>query len=293
MAGNSIPSQQSYLETGKGEANRARRLNMIKRAKRYLTIYWRYFKQYWKSRLVYKGDFVTGLIAQTIATATSIAFISIIYSQTRTVAGWSYYEVLFLLGYGGIIFQLHNIFFFGTHFLGDHIRTGRFDRLLLRPLDVLFQLYSQHLSDDDVSSLFIQTALLIWAGSRLGITLSPITLAYGILSILSGVMVLCGLFLAFVTVSFWSGRSDAMTRIIFEFSNFRKYPLSIYAGGIKILLTTLIPIAFASFFPATYLLQKPGYSQMKTLTLVIGPVIFFLAYRFWKFGLQHYSSTGS
>ncbi|MFB6158835.1 MAG: ABC-2 family transporter protein [Candidatus Nanohalobium sp.] len=52
-------------------------------------------------------------------------------------------------------------------------------------------------------------------------------------------------------------------------------------------------LLFASFFPATFLLDKPGWTNWQIASIIAGPVFYLIAYRFWKFGLSRYSSTGS
>jgi len=42
--------------------------------RKYLSIYWLYFNQYWKTRLVYKTLFAVGFIAQLVNLGASLAF---------------------------------------------------------------------------------------------------------------------------------------------------------------------------------------------------------------------------
>jgi ABC-2 type transport system permease protein len=262
--------------------------------RKYLRFYWMYFTQFWKSRLVYKADFLLGFVGQLVSIAVSLSFITLLYTQTRAIAGWSYHEVLFLTGLGGFIMNLHHIFFFGIYRLGDEfIVSGKMDRVLLRPLNPLFQVYADHIADDDVSKLIVNAALLVWVVPKVGVELTPLNALYFLASVVSGVMIFAAIYLAFATTAFWSGRSRAAIRIIFRLSDFRKYPYTIYGTAVQVVLVTLVPIAFASFFPASYLLRKPGFPILKLVTVVAGPVAFLLAYRFWTYGLTKYNSTGS
>jgi ABC-2 type transport system permease protein len=97
----------------------------------------------------------------------------------------------------------------------------------------------------------------------------------------------------FSTTAFWTGTSRSAVWLFFRVSNFRKYPFEIFALSIQVVLVTLIPIAFASYFPASFLLGKEGFETWKLVTPLVGPLFYFLAYEFWKYGLSKYSSTGS
>jgi len=108
----------------------------IQGLKKYATIYWLYFKQYWKSRLVYKTDFVLGASSQLISVIVSLAFLTLVFTQIENLQGWTFNEMLFLAGFGGTVIFTQNVFFFNIIRLGEeYLITGDFDRLLVRPLN--------------------------------------------------------------------------------------------------------------------------------------------------------------
>ena len=262
--------------------------------RKHLSIYWLYFRQYWKSRLVYKTDFVLGFTAQAISLVMSLAFLTLIFTRVESINGWSFNEMLLLAGIGGFVMNLHHVFLFNVYRLGSKfVVRGKLDRLLLRPLNPLFQVYADDVSDNNISKLVANAALIVYASSQLAIQIGLTQLLYGFLAILSGVLVFAGVFLIFSTTAFWTGKSRSAMWLVFQISDFRKYPYSIYQLPVQALLVTLVPLAFASFFPATYFLGKPGWQKWQTASLVAGPVFYFLAYRFWLFGLSRYNSTGS
>ena len=262
--------------------------------KKHLLIYRKFFVTYMKSRLVYKTDFILGLVSQTINLSISLAFLTLIFTQVESIQGWTFNEMLFLAGFGGVVLNLHHVFFFRLYSLGkDHILSGTMDRFLVRPLNPLYQVFASGISDDNISKLIANFALLLYASSQIGIEFGIVKLVYGILAVISGVLIIGGIFLLLSTTAFWTGRSREVFWLFFRISDFRKYPFGIYNSAMQIILVTLIPIAFAAFFPATYFLQKGQWAEAQLIALVAGPVFYLLAYQFWKFGLSNYSSTGS
>jgi len=244
--------------------------------------------------MVYKKDFVLGMAAQLVSMTTALAFLTLVFTQVNSIQGWSFNELLLLAGFSGFVMNLHHIFLFNIYRLGeDYIVKGGMDRLLLRPLNPLFQLYADDVSDNNVSKFIANGALIIYSSIQIGLEVGLVNLLGGIGFIFSGVLVFAAAFLAFATTAFWTGKSDAAIWLIFQLSDFRKYPYNIYGTAIKVLLVSLVPIAFASFFPVTFLLEKQGWKFWQVISLVAGPVFYFMAYKFWKYGLSQYSSTGS
>lgn len=262
--------------------------------KKHLLVYWHYFKQYWKSRLVYKTDFILGFTAQAISLGMSLAFLTLIFTQVENINGWTFNEMLLLAGIGGFIMNLHHIFLFNVYNLGEEfVVKGKLDRLLLRPLNPLFQVYAGDVSDNNISKFIANIALIIYAASQLSLSIGLWEIFYAIAAIISGVLVFAGIFLIFATTGFWTGKSQSAMWLVFQISDFRKYPYTIYQLPIQALLTTLIPLAFASFFPATFFLEKPGWTNWQIISIFAGPAFYFIAYKFWLYGLSNYSSTGS
>jgi len=223
-----------------------------------------------------------------------VAFLTLVFTQIENLQGWTFNEMLFLSGFGGAVIFTQNVFLFNIIRVGeDYIISGDLDRFLLRPLNTLFQVYADSVHDNNIPKMIANFALMFYAGYQIGLTPDLITLIYAAFSMLSGMLVAASIYLLFSSTAFWTGTSRNAVWLIFRLSNFRKYPIEIFALAIQGLLVTLVPLAFASFFPASYILGKEGFEAWKLITPFIGPVFFYIAYRFWKLGLNNYSSTGS
>ncbi len=262
--------------------------------RKYLSIYLMYFKQYWKTRLVYKTDFLVGFTAQLVNLTTSLAFLTLLFTQVDSINGWTFNEMLFLAGVGGVIMNFHHIFLFNMYNLEDYVVEGKMDRFLVRPLSPLFQVYADDVSDNNLSKFIVNIALIIYASNQIGLSLlTPENIVYGIIALISGAMVFAATYMFFATTAFWTGRSRSAIYLIFRLSDYRRYPYGIYSLPIQAVLVTLIPIAFASFFPATFFLGRESWFTWQVASIVAGPVLYSLSLAFWKFGLSNYSSTGS
>ena len=278
----------SESENYRGEESR------ISGVKKHIQVYRKFLVMYLKSRLIYKADFVLGFTSQLISLITTVAFISLLFTQVESIQGWTFNEILLLAGFSGLILNLHHVFLFSLYSLGeDYIISGRMDRYFVRPLNMLFQVFARYISDDNISKFLANIVIVAYAWNQIGMALTLQKALYLVTSVFTGVMVIGSIFLVFGTTAFWTGRSKAVFWLFFRVSDFRKYPYSIFSQPIQILLITLIPIAFSSFFPVTFLLGMDSWRNWQIASLLVGPVFYLCAYRFWKFGLSRYSSTGS
>ncbi|MBI4164731.1 MAG: ABC-2 family transporter protein, partial [Acidobacteria bacterium] len=99
-----------------------------------------YFAQYAKVRMAYKADFFIAVFSSMTATVLGFGFVLVLFCKIPKLQDWSFYEVLFLYGFSLIPLGLFNILSWNLYEFGDlYIIQGRFDRILLRPVDTLFQ----------------------------------------------------------------------------------------------------------------------------------------------------------
>jgi ABC-2 type transport system permease protein len=73
--------------------------------------------------------------------------------------------------------------------------------------------------------------------------------------------------------------------------------MTIYPNWLRMFFTYAIPFIFINYYPALYFLDKPDPLGFPPFAPFIAPLVagllFFIAMRMWRFGLNHYQSTGS
>src|SRR2546427_752100 len=107
--------------------------------KRHLRLFLLYFVQYTKVRLAYRADFFIAFFSSMGATVLGFGFLLVLFTKIPRLEDWSFYEVLFLYGFSLIPLGLFNVISWNLYEFGDlYIIQGRFDRILLRPVDSLF-----------------------------------------------------------------------------------------------------------------------------------------------------------
>ncbi len=244
--------------------------------KRHAVLFFAYFAQYAKVRVSYRGDFFISAGTSMTATIFSLGFVLVLFARIPSLASWRMEEVLFLYGFSLIPFGLFNVLSLNLYEFGaTYIMEGKFDRVLLRPLSSLFQVLFETFRIESLQEVILGLGVVVWASRRLHYhwhVLDVLLLAF---FALCGGVIYISVFLFLSTFSFC------------------RYPLSIYSGYIKFVLSWIIPFGFATFYPASRLLGRPEFRIYAPLIPVVAAVTFALAATSWRIGLRRYSSTGS
>jgi ABC-2 type transport system permease protein len=260
---------------------------------RYLNLYWHFLIQRLKVLMEYRASFILGATSTIVWQASSIAAVWVVMQQVPSLNGWSYDEVLLVYGLVTLSKSINHMFADNLWTVGRvYIRSGGFERFLVRPIDPLFHLLADRFCQDGVGNFLVGVALVLRSSITLGIEWTVPSLAMLIVGVLSGGFIFIALNLITCVAAFWIVDSVPVTRLVFDNHLFAQYPLTIYPKAISILLTWVIPYGFASFYPASYLLNREA-GNIAWIAPFVAAVLLFIGYRLWQFGLKHYSGTGT
>jgi ABC-2 type transport system permease protein len=261
--------------------------------RRYANLYWQFLINRLKILMEYRVNFIIGASSTIFLQAAGLLTIWVVMSQIPSLNGWSFDEVLLIYGLVTLAKSINHMFADNLWTVGQsYIRTGGFDRFLVRPIDPLFHLLADRFCHDGIGNFLVGSALVISASKGIQIGWTPAHISYLIVAVISGGLIFIALNLITCVSAFWIMDSVPVMRLVFDNHLFAQYPLTIYPKAIGIWLTWIIPYGFASFYPASHLL---GYNigYLAWLGPVIAVVLVIFAYRVWLFGLKHYSGTGS
>ncbi len=260
---------------------------------RYLALYRHFLFQRFKILLEYRVNFIIGMASTVIQQSAWLLTIWVVMRQAPALAGWGLSEVMLVYGLVTLAQSLNHMFADNLWIIGwGYVRSGQFDRFLVRPIDPLFHLLADRFCHDGLGHFATGAVLVGAALVQLQIALTPLTALYLAAAVLSGGVIFFALNLITATTAFWIVESIPITQMVFNMHEFAKYPLTIYHQGIRVLLTWIIPYGFASFYPASYLLGR-DVGALAWLGPVVAAVLAVISYRVWQFGLKHYAGTGS
>jgi ABC-2 type transport system permease protein len=241
----------------------------------------------------YRANFLIGASSTIFLQASSLLTIWVVMRQVPSLNGWTFDEVLLIYGLITLSKSINHMFADNLWTLGrQYIRSGGFDRFLVRPIDPLFHLLADRFCHDGIGNFLVGLALVTHSTRALGLLGNPATLLYLVVAVLSGGLIFVALNLITCVSSFWLMDSVPVTRAVFDNHLFAQFPLTIYPRAVSILLTWLIPYGFASFYPASHLLGR-DVGALAWAGPVVAAGLLLAGYRFWQFGLRHYGGTGS
>ncbi len=260
----------------------------------YPSLYWLFLKNRIKILMEYRMNFLIGATSTIMMQGAGLLAVWVIMSQIPDLNGWTLPQVLLIYGMITLSKSINHMFADNLWTLGrDYVRTGQFDRFMVRPVDPLFHLLADRFCHDGIGNFLVGGALVGIAAGQLGIAWTPATILYLVVMVLSGGVIFIALNLMTCVSAFWIMDSVPVTRVVFEMHEFAKYPLSIYPRAIGLLLTWAIPFGFASYFPAARLMGLTTPAWQAYGAPVVAGVLFVIALQVWRFGLRHYGSTGT
>ncbi len=230
-----------------------------------------------------------------------ITFITfwVIINKFTDIDGWGFKDISILYGLNLLTYAISGVlFWYSIYHLEQYVTSGQLDRALIRPLGIIPQLVCQRFGDTFLGQILVTLIFLVPAiWHQLAMDFSVLKVFYIIIAVLSGVLIQGGAVIFVGALSFKYLRSMGFGEIFYyQLRNFTHYPLSIYPGFIKIVLTFIFPWAFINYYPSLIITNRAG----STFDFVLGMLVPLVALLFFGLsvyvfnrGLRLYSSAGN
>lgn len=261
---------------------------------RALYIYYRLISQQMKALLSYQTDFLITIAAVVITQGLGFIFLSVVYGKIPHIQGWSFWEAAFIYATVVFIEGVSSFFFNGMWVIGGLVNKGEMDRLLIRPVSPVMQVFTSHIGLGGAGGILIGGAMIIQALRHIQLEWTFEKLVMVVILLLSAIVIRVSIILAACCQTFWTGSANtSFAHMIHTLGDFAKYPISIYSLGVQALITVIVPFAFISFFPATYLFGKEDWGGYGLLAPVVALYTAIMALWIFKSGLKRYQSAGN
>lgn len=261
--------------------------------KKYIKLYPAFVSRNLQASMEYKVDFFLGIVANILQQSLGLIFIWVIFSHIPKIEGWGFYQIGLIYGLAAIPSGLAE-FFLNTvwNLPSYYINQGNLDRVLIRPLNPLYTIVADGIEPHGLGFVIFGTGMVVYSLIHLHIPFTVLKVIYLIVAALSGAIIYFSINLFMATVAFWFIDVMSTMVMVHHLNEFAKYPLTIYHKAIQILITWVVPFAFTSFYPASYLLDKEAYKNFALITPLVAVIAFAIAYTFWNIGLKKYQSAG-
>lgn len=264
--------------------------------KRYLRLYRALISQFFKMVLQSKVDFLMGLFGFFFTQISGILFLYLVFEQIPDLQGWSLEQLVFIYGFAQIPRGIDHLFTDNIWMVAWRlVINGDFDRYMLRPMNVFFQVIAEKLQPDALGELLVGTILVVYSSIKGVVVLDAVHIALFVVSVLAGALIYTSIKLLFASLAFWVKRSGPFLQLAYEMAEFAKYPTEIYAKALRFVITWIIPFAFVAYLPAGYFLGAGAGNHMGVIAIecAIAAVFWLIAYAVFHKGINIYESAGN
>lgn len=259
----------------------------------HLKLLMEYFKQYMKTRMAYRGDFLVQFISNLFSQALNLVFVLVVFQHTQSLHGWAQYEVIFIYGYFLIPWAIFSSFFNLWSFNDRYIIKGELDRVLTRPVHSLVQVIMETMTPESLVGVLTGAIVMGIAGWQLALTWSWIDLLLLLFFTAGSVMIYAGIYITLTSISLYTDSKSDIQPIIYNIGNYGRYPTNIYNRIIQFILTWVLPFAFVGFYPASFFLDHGEWKVYAWLTPVVGLIYLGIGILCWTRGIKHYRGAGN
>jgi ABC-2 type transport system permease protein len=220
------------------------------------------------------------------------------FDRFGSLGVWSLPEVALLYGMANSSFAIAEVLGRGFDDFSAQVKSGEFDRLLLRPRSTAFQIVARYVWLSKLGWFAQGVVVLVWAGAALDVTWTVPKVALLLAAILSGAATFAGLFVLQATLCFWTTESlEVMATVTYGGVQTTQYPIAVYAKWFRRFFTFVVPLACMNYFPSLAItgradpLGTPAW--VPWASPLVGFAFLFVTLRLWQFGVRHYRSTGT
>jgi ABC-2 type transport system permease protein len=243
--------------------------------------------------MMFRGDFFVWSLVELFWMSVNLLLVAVIYRHTTTVAGWSKYEMMLLVGTSLMIQRLLMGFFWSSIFeIGRNVRTGNFDFFLAQPGNIMFMATTRKLDPDGLVNSVLAAGVVVYAAGQLGLRPSPADLALYAGLVGCGLVIHYSILVLSISPVFWLTSAQGVEGGYFTLTEFSRLPREAFKGVTSFLFVWLLPVVVVSNAPARVLLH--GFEPRWALWLLaLAATWLALAVFVFHRGLRRYASASS
>jgi ABC-2 type transport system permease protein len=245
------------------------------------------------NELEYRLNFWSLLVLQLFWLIWSAVGVRIPFLYADRLAGWSYPELLvvlgmfhFMKGYQSLVLEPN------LSQMSEYVRLGTLDYILTKPIDSQFMVSLRNLGLSYWADPFLSLGLIGYGLWTMGYLPSLLNAGAFVLITLAAMIVLYSLSLAIQSLTFWLVNLEGADTLVDTLVEAGRFPIAFFNGWLRYVLTAILPVALVTTFPAQALLGR-GPDWMAPLAVAIALASFIVASAFWRFALRSYTSASS
>lgn len=252
-----------------------------------------FFRIGFMNETAYRANFLVQGFESLITIATALGAVAVVFTQTDSLGGWSIAELVALIGVYFLVLGSINLVVAPSleRFMEDVV-TGNLDYTLSKPADAqllvsISQVRIWKLIDVGFGLVTVVVGIALEAsdfglGAALGF----------LVAMLAGAAIVYSFWIVLATLAFWFIRVENILQIFWAMYMAGRWPVTLYPSWLRLMLTALVPIAFAVTVPAEALSGRLTGETLAAALAVAGVLAAFSRW-FWLRGLRRYSGASA
>ncbi|KAB7849902.1 transporter [Streptomyces mobaraensis] len=251
-----------------------------------------------RSTMTYRASFVLMTIGNCVAGGLDFLAILLMFSHIDALGGFTLPEVALLYGATCTSFGLADLILGNAERVGQRVRDGTFDTLLVRPVPVLAQVAADRFALRRLGRISQGLAVLGWGAASADVAWTPLKALFLLVTVVAGTAIFCAVFLAGAAFQFWAAdASEVANSFTYGGVTLLQYPPTVFAQDLVRGVTFVVPLAFVNWLPVLRLLGRDDPLHLPGWVSLCGPLVaallLMLTGLVWRAGLRSYRSTGS
>ncbi|WP_411102134.1 ABC transporter permease [Streptomyces sp. cmx-4-9] len=251
-----------------------------------------------RSTMTYRTSFFLSTFGNAAITLLDFVAIFIMFSHVEVLGGFTLPEVALLYGSASASLGFADLLMGNTDRIGQRIRDGSLDTMLVRPVPVLAQVAADRFALRRLGRTGQGLGVLCWAVAVLDVDWTPGRVLLVPVMVVSGAAIFGALLVAGAAFQF-AAKDAAEVQNAFTYGGctMLQYPPAVFGTDLLRGVTFVVPLAFVNWLPALYVLGRPDPLGLPDAVAFASPLVAFLVFLpaslAWRAGVRSYRSTGS
>ncbi|HEX8931984.1 MAG TPA: ABC-2 family transporter protein [Patescibacteria group bacterium] len=255
-----------------------------------------YLKLWWQltvatSQIAFQSRFgaILFLFGKIVRFVFFYIFLLVLVSKTKTIAGYSFWQIVFFYATFNLLDTLPQFFFRNVYRFREQVINGYYDNVLIKPLPALFHPLFGGSDLLDIVILIASLLIIIFSGVHLsGITLDRVLVYLLLLS--NGFLIATALHIFVLGIGILTTAVDNTVMLYRDLTQMGRVPIEVYQEPLRGLITFVVPVGIMMTFPTKAMLGLLSL-QGVFIALMVGGGLFWLSLRFWSYALKGYTSA--
>lgn len=241
----------------------------------------------------FRVNILTTVVIGLVQVGIGLIPILLLFSYAGEVRGWSQADVIVLLGLHGAMTGLLAMFVGRNMWeMTEYVTRGNLDLLLIRPVNTQFHVTTRWIRPDQAFNVVTGLIVTGFGIARTGTVPGAADLIQATIVFLAGFVLIACAWSALSYLAFWTHSVSTVIMFFQDVMQAGRYPVTFFPGAVRVLFTAIVPLAFATTFPAQAI--TGGISWWLVGASVAFAAIAVVLLRFlWNHAIRRYSSASS